>query len=171
MSTYQRRFNARPPSSHSATATTATTTGSTPYRTPPPVGVERYRTYAQERASTMVMAGAMKAVPPTARPTHPARRLLNTMASWVELGPGSTLTAPNRSRNSSSSIQSRRRTVSSRSIATWTAGPPNATVPNLAITATTSPRRLGRLGSVTGASAGGRLEQLDEVAGGILHED
>src|SRR5215218_435626 len=95
-------------------------------------------------ASTIAIAGAMKQAPPSSSPAQPARRRDSTMASWVELGPGSTLTAPNRSRNSASSSQCRRRTVSSRSMATCTAGPPKAIVPSLPITTSTS--RSGRGG-------------------------
>src|SRR6266536_260323 len=94
-------------------------------------------------ASTIAMAGRMKHAPPTSSPAQPARRRLSTIASCVELGPGSTLTAPNRSRNSASSSQRRRRTVSSRSMATCTAGPPKAIVPSLSITTATSPSRRG----------------------------
>jgi hypothetical protein len=92
-------------------------------------------------ASTIAMAGRDEAGPAEQQPCPAARRPESTMASWVELGPGSTLTAPNRSRNSAYWSQWRRRTVSSRSIATCTTGPPKAIVPSLSITTSTSPSR------------------------------
>src|SRR5512133_2395402 len=100
------------------------------------------------------MAGRTKQAPPSTSPAQPARRRDSTMASWVELGPGRTLTAPNRSRNSASASQCRRRTVSSRSMATCTAGPPKAIVPSLPITATTSPSGRAGRGGVGWAGSG-----------------
>src|ERR1700680_480938 len=51
------------------------------------------------------------------------------MASSLELGPGTRLLAPSRSRNFSRESHRRRRTSSSSMMPIWAAGPPNAVVP------------------------------------------
>src|SRR5215218_10906451 len=101
-------------------------------------------------ASTIAIAGRMKQAPPSISPAQPARRRLSTMASGVELGPGRTLTAPNRSRKGM--VSNRRgnwRSVRQR----WCP----ARCPTTAAGAS-----LVRLGG---------LEQLDHVAGGILQQN
>src|SRR5829696_4735616 len=62
------------------------------------------------------------------------------MASSVELGPGSRLVAPTRSRNCCSETQRRRPTTSVCMRAMWAAGPPKPIVPSLRNNPATSPR-------------------------------
>src|SRR5439155_14554649 len=91
----------------------------------------------------------MNATPKTTSPATPARRRPTCMATSVDVGPGMTLLAPRRSRNSVSLSQPRRSTNSRRIMAMWEAGPPKAVTLSHAkrrASATRSRRRSCRFG-------------------------
>src|ERR1700722_20086977 len=81
----------------------------------------------------------MKHAPAAISPSHPARLYPSAMATCVELGPGSRLHAPIRSRNCSRLIHARRSTASRSIRPMCAAGPPNAVSPRRRKKRTTSP--------------------------------
>jgi hypothetical protein len=88
------------------------------------------------------------------------------MASWVELGPGRTLTAPTRSRNSASPSQCRPPDGLLPQHGHLHSGPPKATVPSLAITTSTSASRRGGHGGSPGPGRGWGWSATAGAAGG-----
>ena len=99
----------------------------------------------------------MKQAPPINSAHQPLRRRASMSATSVEVGPGSRLAPPIRSKSSCSVTQPLRTTSSERMKARWAAGPPKAVSPRRRYDLATSLRVAGSTGGLGSRFSRGAL--------------